>query len=128
VRIQEIEMLRTILVIAAVSLSSISTAWALKIVGQPETSFELTLAGVTLPESASGAVRFRTCETCAVQALSVTRATKYFVDSREVTLDDFALTAAGIREQPDAAEGTFVGLYVDIASQRVNRIALSRLR
>jgi hypothetical protein len=121
-------MLRTILVIAAMSLSSMGTAWALKIVGQPETSFELTLAGLTLPANASGTVRVQTCDTCKFQALSVTAATKYFLDGHEVGLDDFALTVAGLREQGDSAASTFVGVYVDIASQRVNRITLLRSR
>jgi hypothetical protein len=128
VRIQEIDMFRTILVIVAMSLSSIGTAWALKIVGQPETSFELSLAGLTLPTNASGSVRVQTCETCKLQTLAVTAATKYFVDGHEVDLDGFALTAAGIREQDGVAESTFVGVYVDIASQRVNRITLLRPR
>ena len=121
-------MLRTILVVVAMSLSSIGTAWALKIIGQPETSFELTLAAITLPANASGTVRFQTCDTCKFEALAVTAATKYFVDGHEASLDDFALTAAGIRGQGDAAESTFVGIYVDIASQHVNRVALIRSR
>lgn len=118
-------MLRTIIAILVI-LSSASSAWALKIVSQPESSVELTLADLTLPDGTSGSIRFRTCSTCKFTALRVTAATKYLVDDRELALEDFLLTAAGIRDQRGAAESTFAGVFVDVASQNVNRIALSR--
>jgi hypothetical protein len=118
-------MLRTIIAIVVI-LSSATSAWALKVVSQPERGIELTLANVTLPEAANGSLRYRTCETCDLATVKLTRATKYYVDRQEIGFDDFRVTAAGILENGDAAATTFVGVFVDVASQNVNRIALSR--
>jgi hypothetical protein len=121
-------MLRTILVILVLSLGSVGSAWALKIVGQPENAVELTLANVTLPTGVTGAVQFRTCEDCKAQSLPVSSNTKYLVNNREVRREDFLLAGEGIRGQRGAAATTFVGVYYDVASQHVNRIALTRPR
>jgi hypothetical protein len=115
-----------IIIAIAVILSSATAAWALEVVSQPEKGVELTLAALTLPNGATGAIRYRTCEDCPLEQHRITARTKYLVDRQEVAFADFVLAADGIRQQGDSAQTTFVGVYIDIESQNVNRIALSR--
>jgi hypothetical protein len=118
-------MTRTAFIIALV-LSSFSTASALRITDQPESPFELALGDVTMPASSTGWVSFKTCETCSTETRRVSAATKYFIDGAPLTLEDFLLAVAGIRGTTGGNENTFVGLYVDNESQRVNRIKVQQ--
>lgn len=118
-------MFRTIVAIFLI-LSSATTAWALKVVSQPERGIELSLATLVLPSAVNGQIRYRTCEDCQVQQNRITGQTKYLIDRNEVPFADFVATADGIRQQGETAQNTYVGVFIDIASQNVNRIVLSR--
>jgi hypothetical protein len=120
-------MLRTILAVTALGLGSVSSAWALKIFDQPENAVELALAGLTLPNADSGAVKYRTCETCQVESLPFDTDTKYLLDGRELAREDFA-KAIGSPAFRSAAATTYVTIYFDKSSQHVNRIAVTRAR
>jgi hypothetical protein len=111
--------------LAALALASCDAA-AVRIVGQRELAYELSLADVTLPARASAIVSFRSCTACRSAARRVDAATRYLVDGREVGLDDFLAAAARLREPRAAEDDVFVGVYVDEQSQLVLRIALHR--
>lgn len=112
----------------ALLLAFCDPALAVRVLEDVENSFELTLREVELPAGAASSVSFRACSTCRTSVHRVTVNTEYFVDGARVTLEDFLRTAADIRAVRAADERTFIGVYFDLASTEVTRIALQRPR
>ena len=108
----------------AVGLAALSPAYAARDIGQPERGLELRLSDVTLPDSTAGLVGFKQCETCAFESHSVTDSTRYLLNGRPLLFRDFVKAAADLRAAKDGGANTLVGVYIDVASERVNRIAL----
>jgi hypothetical protein len=108
----------------AVSLAVLSPAYAFRDIGEPELGLELSLSDVTLPDSTAGLVGFKQCETCAFESHSVTDSTRYLLNGRPLLFRDFVKAAADLRAAKDGGANTLVGVYIDVATKRVNRIAL----
>lgn len=107
-----------------VSLAVLSPAYAAREIGEPERGLELPLSGVTMPDSTAGLVGFKQCETCAYESHSVTDSTQYLLNGRPLLFRDFMKAAADLRAAKDGGANTLVGVYIDVATERVNRIAL----
>ena len=117
-------MNRAIFAMMAVLLGGISSAWAVRVMEQPEDAYELVLGDVSLPSGVPGSVRFRACPTCGTTSLRVTSATTYFVNGTRLEFPDFSEIAVAIRQMDGGNDNTAVYVFFDIESQRVNRLAL----
>lgn len=120
-------MLRLLMVFALLS-APITSAFALRVLEEVENSFELTLAEVQLPTSATGAVSFRGCDGCRATTLRVTTSTKYLIDGTEVALAELQRIAEELRQSSSRGEDVFTGVYFDLASSEVTRISIRRPR
>jgi hypothetical protein len=110
---------------AAVTLGVPGTATAVRIVGQPEADYELSLANVqTLPQSTAGYIIFKTCPSCDTTSMTVSADTIYLVGQAPVSLAQFLETAASYRQAD--ADGAYLFIFYDIASRHVNRVVVSR--
>ena len=118
-------MIRKLLVIGVLLIAA-NTASALRVLQAVENSVELTLNELTLPAAAGGNVTFKACATCRISTHRVSAETKYSLNGHELALADFLNAVAQIHKIPNGAQQTFAGVYFDIASGRVTRIALQR--
>jgi len=115
-------MFKTPLLIT-IAMGSISVALAApRIVDQPEGSYELALAEVTMPRSITGMVAFKSCETCRTTALRVSGRTRYSVNGSEVAYGDFSEQLEDLRDVDDRS--VFVGVYYDLETNFVTRVSV----
>ena len=118
-------MLRKAIVLFA-ALGSFQTAWAVRVLEQVESSFELSLALANLPAGGVGDVSFKTSDKCTVQSRLLTPSTRFFLNGHEVTATAFVEAAADARRQESANPRSLLMIYVDKKTQNVTRAALMR--
>jgi len=112
-------------ILATVALLAIfSTAQAARILEQPEEGYELTLAQLTLPTTASGGVTMKRCDECAYSTHVLTNSTRYFVNGQVLPFDEFKRVADQLRADRVAAETALANLYIDVDTGRVTRVTL----
>jgi hypothetical protein len=70
-------------------------------------------------------VVFTACDGCRTMTLRVTEATRYFANGAAIELADLNEIADDLRATANGRENTDVYIYYDVASLRVNRLALS---
>jgi hypothetical protein len=99
-------------------------AWAVRVLEQVESSYELSLADATLPLSSSGSVTFKACSECNTEAVPVTPSTSYFLVKQKVSLAQFNEQARLMRAQPGVAARTMLMLHYDIDTKRATRLVL----
>jgi hypothetical protein len=97
-------------------------ASALKIYNQLEKSYELTLAGIILPNSTAGTVIFKPCDTCDTTSLQVDSKTRYFIDGKEYAFADFLRAAQNMQQNVDKSSRTAATIHYWIENQRVSRL------
>ena len=117
-------MNRALIAALALVLSSISSAWAHRVIEQTEDAYELVLGEVRLPLGQTGSVIFRPCPACTVTSLRVTRATTYFVNGVPLEFPDFLAAAEAIRRISRGSQNTAVYVFFDIESRRINRLKI----
>lgn len=114
------------LMFLVISLSAVaSSAWAYRVIEQPEDAYELSLGFVRLPANERGTVIFTECQSCRTMTLRVTEATQYFVNRLPIELEDLHDVAEDLRATADGRDNTNVYIYYDKASLRISRLALS---
>jgi hypothetical protein len=120
-------MIRSLLtIVAAFGALGAAQAQGTRVLGQDELPYELTLDQVRLPTAdGGGSITVRPCEACRTSTHAITNSTRFFVNGRELLLADFAKAVAELRAAPGRGQPVFVGVFVDAASQRVNRIAVN---
>jgi len=116
-------MTRTTWMIAAALLACVGSAGAQvpRTIKPIEKSYELDLSDVSFPGSALGSITVTPCDTCPRTAHATTPTTVFLVNNQPVAYEDFLKTVESRRK---TSAPTFVGVYYDIESQRVNRVSL----
>ena len=109
-------------------LGLMSSANAFRTIGQPERPYEVPLAQLTLPSSAGGAVIVRACATCRINSHRLADGARFVLDGRALPFADFLKAVNELRGNPSASERTVVGVFVDVAAGRVNRVEIRRPR
>ena len=104
--------------------SSLTSAWAYRVIEQTEDAYELTLGEVSLPRGAAGSVIFKPCPDCNTTSLRVSGDTRYFFNGSSLELEDFLAAAEAVRQQDGGNSNTAVYVFFDIGSKRVNRLML----
>lgn len=97
-------------------------ASALKTYGQLEKSYELTLAGIILPDNTAGTVIFKPCDTCDTTSLQVDSGTRYFIDGKEYAFADFLRAAQSMQQDAGKSSRTAATIHYWIKNQRVSRL------
>jgi len=119
----------TIRILATLALLGfVSSAGAFRVIGQPERPYEVALSRVTLPANTGGTVTVRPCDGCSVSTHRFADGARFLVDGRDIQFADFLKVAADVRGSPTASERTVVGVFVDINTERITRIAIMRPR
>ena len=118
----------TIRILATLALLGfMGSANAFRVIGQPERPYELALSQLTLPPNAAGTVIVRPCDECRVGTHRFADGAKFVVDGREVQFADFLKVVTDVRGST-ASERTVVGVFVDVNTERITRISISRPR
>ena len=117
-------MLRFALTAGALFLGAIDTSLAVRVLEDTEHSAELALSQIDLPATATGILTFKACESCRVSAHRLTSMTAYVVNGRELPFAELMRTVDEIAAVKNAAEQTLVGVFFDVQSGNVTRIAL----
>lgn len=107
---------------ACTLLTMCASANATRVMEQPERPYELSLAQLTLPSSATGGLTIKACEDCAYDTHLLTSATTFYVNNQPLPYAEFSRIAGEIRGS--RRESAFVAVFVDIASGRVTRVKL----
>lgn len=107
-------------------LGAFDMASAVRVLEDVESSVELTLSWVELPASSTGAVTFKVCTSCTASAHRLEAATTYFVNGSEVSFADLLRTVGEIAATKNGAVQTLVGVFFDVHSGHVTRVALRR--
>ena len=108
-------MARTLILALLLSLTAPAGA---RTVIELERGVELLLANVKLPTADGGTVSFKTCGDCAYRTYRTMDATAYQANGRALTLPEF------LRVVEAAENDAVVAVFLDIASERVTRVAL----
>jgi hypothetical protein len=109
-------------------LGLMSSANAFRTIGQPERPYEAPLSQVTLPSNAGGNVIVRACATCRVNTHRLADGARFIVDGRALPFAEFLKAVNELRGNTTASARTVVGVFVDVAGERVNRVEISRPR
>lgn len=104
-----------------------SNAFALRILGPVESSYELSLGDVILPRSTAGTVIFKPCDTCDTTSLTVNASTQYFIDDVEYAFADFSRLAQNIKNSNGGNSQTAVYIHYSVKNPHVTRLRLARL-
>lgn len=113
-------------IMLALTVVPFGTASALRTFEEQQRTLELALANVSLPLDRTGSVIFRACPECQPDSVTIDTAASYRVNRSPVTFAQLREAAAEINRLPGGGDGTAVFLYIDLASGRLARIALSR--
>ncbi len=108
----------------ALGLWALTATAGMRVLEQVEQPYELDLSAVQMPAGPAGTVSFKTCDTCRLELRSVYSGTKYFVNGRELAFKDFLPAVQSLRAATSRSSLPFVGLFVDLQSQRVTRITV----
>jgi hypothetical protein len=117
-------MARNILIAILLLLGSTTASYAQRVLEPVERGLELPLGDITLPVESGGAVQFRTCANCSLEAHTVTEATEYVFNHRKLSLPDFLAAVQEIRDRPSVLGRTLAGVYLDLETERVTRVAV----
>jgi hypothetical protein len=109
-------------------LGFMGSASAFRVLGQPERPFELALSQVTLPKDTAGSVTLRECDQCGISTRRFADGARFVVDGHEGKYADFLQVVADLRGNSRARDATVVTVIVDVVTERVTRIAISRPR
>jgi len=119
----------TIRILATLALLGfVSSAGAFRVIGQPERPYEVALSQLTLPPNTGGTVIVRPCDACSVSTHRFADGAKFVIDGREIQFADFLKVVTDVRGSPTASERTVVGVFVDVNTERITRIAITRPR
>jgi hypothetical protein len=105
-------------------LGFMGSANALRVIGQPERPFEVALSRLTLPPNIGGMVTVRACDECRVSTHRFADGAKFVVDGRELRFDEFLKVVTDVRGSPTTNARTVVGVFVDVNTERITRIAI----
>lgn len=105
-------------------LAALGTAHAARVIEQPERSYELSLSQLALPSAPGGGLTLRPCADCAYRTHVLSAATEYFVNNRPVAFEDFSRIAEELRADRRRVQTTFVGVFIDVETERVRRVTL----
>jgi hypothetical protein len=105
-------------------LAVLGTAHATRVLEQPERSYELSLSQLTLPSNASGGLTVKACDDCAYTTHVLSAGTEYFVNRQSVAFEDFSRIVGEVRANRRALDTAVAGVYIDVDTGRVNRVAL----
>jgi hypothetical protein len=105
-------------------LAMIGAAHAARVIEQPEEGYELTLAQLALPSSASGSVTMKRCDDCAYSTHVMTATTEYYVNEQPLTYEEFKRIVDELRGDRVARETAVAGLFLAVDTGRVTRVAL----
>ena len=111
------------LLIVALLLSLAAPAGARTII-ELERAFVMELPSVKLPAAEVGTVSFKTCADCAYRTHRTVAATVYESNGRSLPLPEFLRVVEDI-ERAGKASDAVVAVFLDIASERVNRVTLN---
>ena len=105
-------------------LAVLGTAHATRVLEQPERSYELSLSQLTLPSNAGGGLTVKACNDCAYTTHVLSAGTQYFVNRQRVAFEDFSRIVGEVRANRRALDTAIAGVYLDVDTGRVNRVAL----
>lgn len=112
------------LVVALLAGVFATTAHAFRVLERVEHSVELAMRDLKLPADTGGTVQWRPCATCSVQVHTVTAETKYVLNERVLPLPEFLAEIEKIRERPTVEDRTIAGVFLDINTERVNKVVV----
>jgi hypothetical protein len=115
---------RNFLIAFSMLLGSTAPSYAARVLEPVERGLELALEEIVLPADDGGNVRFRTCATCTLATHLVTQDTTYLFNHRALPLVEFLAAVEEIRARPSVHRRTIAGVYLDIETERVTRIAV----
>jgi hypothetical protein len=112
-------------IVATVALlAAFASAHAQRVLEQPEEGYELTLAQLTLPSTASGGVTMKRCDDCPYSTHVLTASTRFEVNGRMLPFLEFKQIVDELRDDRVAREAAATGLFIDVGTGRVTRVAL----
>jgi hypothetical protein len=120
-------MKKTCLYILFGAILSVSSAQATRVLEILERSYELALADVSLPATASGAIGFKTCGSCAREYMSVDASTRYFLGGQPITLVQLTQEVNQIRLAASTLNRTMVVLHYGAEDGVATRIRVDTL-
>ena len=88
----------------------------------------LTLSQLTLPKDTAGSVTLRENDNGRISTRRFVDGAKFVLDGREIRYADFLKVVADLRADSKANDTTVANVYVDIATERVTRVAIRRPR
>jgi hypothetical protein len=116
-------MLRHILTAAAL-VSVLGTAQAGSLLEATEHGSEVPLAELDLPAAEGGILRFALCGGCETHTTAMSSGTRYVLNHKTVTFEELEAAVETAQASTSIAERSIVGLYFDISSKRLVRIAV----
>ncbi len=116
-------MLRQILAVAALT-GVLGTAHAGSTLEAVEYAAEVPLVELNIPSVQGGTLRFAVCPGCETQRVVMPSSTSYLVNNRRVTFEEFVAAVEAAKASTEIANRSLVGLFFDVSSKGLRRIAL----
>ena len=110
-------MINRFLSIALLMLMALPGAAEIRTV---QLAHEVALTDLRLPQSDAGTIGFRTCDDCDYQTKRVTTATRWSLNGKTLTLDDFRLGIARVTERSNV----YVTVLQHLGEDRVTEVSV----
>jgi hypothetical protein len=116
----------TRILVAAALLAAFASANATRVLAPVESSVEVSLANLTLPMDAGGTVTLRACADCPYSSHRLTDGARFRINRKAATLDEVLDYVTASRQSRAAIDNTLVTVFLDVNTERVTRISISR--
>tara|TARA_R110002049_G_scaffold60567_3_gene162518 strand:+ start:681 stop:1094 length:414 start_codon:yes stop_codon:yes gene_type:complete len=81
---------------------------------------EVTLSSLRLPQSESGTVGFKSCDSCAFRAGRVSDQTRWLLNGKSVSLVDFRASLARVADRNEV----YVAVLEDLDDKRITEVSV----
>ncbi len=120
-------MMSRALVVAAMLLGFASaSANATRVLDPVESAVEVAIANLNLPTDAGGTVTLRECADCAYRSHRLGDGALFRLNRKSATFQEVLEYVAATRQSRAAMDGTLVTVFLDVNTERVTRISISR--
>lgn len=112
--------------LAATMLATFGGANAMRVLDPVESAVEVSLTNLSLPVNAGGTVTLRACAECPYSNHRMTDGALFRINRKNATFDEVLEYVTALRQSRAAIDSTLVTVFLDVNSERVTRISISR--
>ena len=114
------------ILVAAAMLFALANANATRVLDPVESAVEVAIENLNLPTDAAGTVTLRGCADCAYRSHRLSAGALFRLNRKSATFQEVLEYVAATRQSRAAMDDMLVTVFLDVNTERVTRISISR--